>query len=401
MEVVGEFDGGAAVDIVEFADQAERIEAGISQRVTIAKIIGEQSAPASAEADAAAGEPFFFVEEIGGLAEIGRLRAVLERAGKVGVELEDGVSIERVGGDEEFLAGIAAAGFEPGDVLVTGEEGILAVGALAGPVGDPVGSILEELGRAEGVRKDDEELTVIGLLPEFEEAVLGGFQLFVVVGKGGEGHGEFVGVGADGFEVVLVGEIGVGSAFEDGTDDVGHGFDDVFLPEEAVAAAGAKIADAEVGSAAEAGHFFPEASLGARIEDVEFEFAEAFEGGAGFEFADGGESVDLPHGGFGPKTVKGKGELAAVSGELVVGEAKVLFEPSEEFRFEDVLAAVEGVSSEPDEFGFVEAALAGLLELGAKFFDGDQVGEANVEGAVDEGEGGAGFGEVFPDELEH
>ena len=62
--------------------------------------------------------------------------------------------------------------------------------------------------------RSDEQLAAVALLPEFEDAVLRGVQRLVAVGEGGHGHGEFVGVGAHGFEIVLVGEEGVGGAGE-------------------------------------------------------------------------------------------------------------------------------------------------------------------------------------------
>ncbi len=88
---------------------------------------------------------------------------------------------------------------------------------------------------------------------------------------------------------------------------VAHGLDDVFLPEEAVAAAGAEVADVEAGDAAQALHLFPEAGLGAGVEDVELELGEVLEAGAGFELVDDGERVDLPHGGLGPEAVESEG----------------------------------------------------------------------------------------------
>ena len=124
-------------------------KAGFVARVAGAEVVGEQGAPAGAETDAAV---------------------------EVGVEGEDLLDVEGVGGDEALGARVAAAGLEPGDVLVAGEEGILAVAALAGPVGDPVGGAGEELGGAEGVGEQDEELAVVALLPELEDAVLGGVE---------------------------------------------------------------------------------------------------------------------------------------------------------------------------------------------------------------------------------
>ena len=63
---------------------------------------------------------------------------------------------------------------QPGDVLVAGHERVFGVDALAGPVGDPVGGVLEELGGAEGVGEEDEELVVVALTPELEDVVLRG-----------------------------------------------------------------------------------------------------------------------------------------------------------------------------------------------------------------------------------
>ena len=78
-----------------------------------------------------------------------------------------------------------------------------------------------------------------------------------------------------------------------------------------------------------------------------------------------------------------------------------MFQPFEESGLEDAAAAVEGVAGEPDEFGLVEAEAASFFELLAEFVDGNDVSKANGGAAVEEGEGGLGVWEVFPDELEH
>ncbi len=117
---------------------------------------------------------------------------------------------------------------------------------------------------------------MVALLPELEDAVLGGVEGGVVGGRseGGEGHGELVGVGADGFEVVLVGEEGVGGAGEAGADGGAERLNDVLLPEEGVAASGAKLGDAEVGGGAEALDLVPKLGFGSGVEDVELDLAE-------------------------------------------------------------------------------------------------------------------------------
>ena len=88
-------------------------------------------------------------------------------------------------------------------------------------------------------------------------------QLGIVVGERGHCHGQLVRVGAHGFEVVLVGEEGVGGAGEAWAEGGAQGLDDVLLPEEAVAAAGAELGDADLGNGAQALDFLPQARLGA------------------------------------------------------------------------------------------------------------------------------------------
>ena len=124
--------------------------------VAVAEVVGEQRAPAGGEADAAV---------------------------EVVVQGDDVVDVEAVGGDEALAAGILAALQQPGDVLVAGDEGVFGVDALAGPVGDPVGCALEELGGAEGVGQRDEEFAAVALLPEFEDAILRRAELFVCAGE--------------------------------------------------------------------------------------------------------------------------------------------------------------------------------------------------------------------------
>src|ERR1700679_3777763 len=208
-------------------------------------------------------------------------------------------------------------------------------------------------------------------------------------------------VGADGFEVVLVGEVGVGAAGEAGAEDVAHGDDYILMPEIAVAAAGAEVADAERGHAAEALHFFPEARFGAGVEDVEVELAEVLHCGACLEFVDDGEGVDFPESCIGPEAFEAEGDLAVLHGKLVVGEAEVLVEPFEEFGLEDAALAVEGVAGEPDQLRLMEAEPAGVFELLAEFVEDDDVAEADCGGAVLECKAGARAGEMLPDELEH
>jgi len=133
-----------------------------------------------------------------------------------------------------------------------------------------------------------------------------------------------VGVGADGFEVVLVGECGVGGAghargLAGEIQRGGEGFYGVLLPKEAVAAAGAEVGEAKAFDGAEDFDLVPKAGFGAGVEDIEFELGELGECGAGLHLADDGEGVDLPHGDRRPEAGEADDELAVVLGYLVVG----------------------------------------------------------------------------------
>jgi hypothetical protein len=130
---------------------------------------------------------------------------------------------------------------------------------------------------------------------------------------------------------------------------IAHGLDAVLLPEEAVAAAGAEVGEAQAFDGAQELDLVPEAGLGAGVEDVEFELVEGWRRGAGLHLADDGEGVDLPHGDLGPEAGEAEDELAVGFGDLVVGEAEVVLEPVEELGLEDLADAVEGVAGEPDE----------------------------------------------------
>ena len=144
--VVRELYGRAAVDFAEFADEADGVEAVVAAGIAVAKIVGEVGAPAGAETDAVGGGPLAFVKKVGGAAEVGSGGAVADCAGEVGVKREDAVDVERVRGDKALLARVASVLLQPCDVFVAGNERILAVDALAGPVGDPVGGVVAGTG---------------------------------------------------------------------------------------------------------------------------------------------------------------------------------------------------------------------------------------------------------------
>lgn len=96
--------------------------------------------------------PAVVVEKITGLAKIRRGGAIARSSSKVSMQADDRVDVQRIRSDEEFLLWVALVLLKPRDVFVTGDIGVLAVGALPGPGRHPVRSITEELRGAESIR---------------------------------------------------------------------------------------------------------------------------------------------------------------------------------------------------------------------------------------------------------
>src|SRR5581483_5790158 len=157
-------------------------------------------------------------------------------------------------------------------------------------------------------------------------------------------------VGPDRFQIMLVGEKCIGGSGKAGTEGVAHGIDHVLMPEKAVPTAGAEVADTQVRNTTQTRHLFPEPGLGAGIKNVEFQFAELFQAGAGLQFADLREREDLPHGGLGPEAMKLEIQLSIVDRQLIVGEPEITLQPFQKGRLEDAASSIECVAGEPDQF---------------------------------------------------
>ena len=100
----------------------------------------------------------------------------------------------------------ATALLEPLDIFIACDVGILAVDALARPIGCPVGRVVEKLRSSKSIRQHDAESAFVSALPQLEDAVLRSFQAIVIGRECGENHGDLVRVGSDGFQIVLMGE---------------------------------------------------------------------------------------------------------------------------------------------------------------------------------------------------
>jgi hypothetical protein len=99
--------------------------------------------------------------------------------------------------------------------------------------------------------------------------------------------------------------------------------------------------------------------------------------------------------------MKGKQELPVLNRQLIVGEAKVAFEPIEKRRLKDSAASIKGIASQPNQFGPVKAACSSLIELLTKLTDVNQVGQTHADRTVQERKGSLRPWEALPDELEH
>src|SRR5208282_529018 len=172
------------------ADQADGVKVAAAGGIAAAEIVGQQSSPTGAETNAAAGRPLLRILKIGGGAEVFYVDADSQLSAKIGVQAENVIHVEGVGSDQALLLRISAARLEPLNVFIAGDVGILAVDALARPVGRPVGSMLEKLRGSKSIRQHDAESAFIGALPQLEDAVLRSFQAVVVGCECGEDHGD-------------------------------------------------------------------------------------------------------------------------------------------------------------------------------------------------------------------
>src|SRR5208283_1441512 len=111
---------------------------------------------------------------------------------------------------------------------------------------------------------------------------------------------------------MLMGEKGIRGSGECATEIRCHGIDHVFLPKEAVAAAGSEVSHGQTGNAAQPLDLAPEFSFCPGIQDVETELTQFFQSGSSLEFVENGKRVEFPHRGFGPKAVERQEELSVL-----------------------------------------------------------------------------------------
>ena len=113
-----------------------------------------------------------------------------------------------------------------------------------------------------------------------------GSEFLIVVCHGSHCHRQLVAVGADRFQVMLVSQVCIGGSGKSCAEGIAHGVYYVFVPQKAVAPPGAKVAHAQFGNSAQPLHLLPKPGLGASVENIELQFAQHFQAGAGLQFPD-------------------------------------------------------------------------------------------------------------------
>ena len=84
---------------------------------------------------------------------------------KICMKAENILHIQSIRSDDELLLRIASPFPKPVDIFIARNIRILAVHALTCPIRNPVWSVFEKLCRAEGIRKHDQQLALIRVLP--------------------------------------------------------------------------------------------------------------------------------------------------------------------------------------------------------------------------------------------
>ena len=328
------------------------------------------------------------------------------------MERDDGPRIESVARDHEALARIDVVRLPPSDEFFDRIEGVLRVRPCTFPVLQPFGSILEELGRPVGVRKEDVHGVAVGLPPITEDIVLCVADFLAThdrrctflfaVGECGEDHGELMRIRAFGFETELHCEQCIRCAREIlRAEHLRVEFDVPLLPQEIVAAAGAEVGEVQVLELAEHLDLLPCTGFAECIEDVELALVEECEPCTIAQSVHDDDGVDLPEGDLAPRTFEREFPLPILrTPEGVLRQTQVAQEV-DELSAEDVLPAVELIAREPDELVFPEGERAHMVELRTELGLVDDLGEAHTLGAVHEAEADLGLREEHPDELEH
>ena len=127
-----------------------------------------------------------------------------------------------------------------------------------------------------------------------------------------------MGIRADGFQVMLVGKIGIRAAGKAFAQYVAHRDHNVLVPQKAMPPPRPKVAHAQPRYAAQTFHLFPQPRLGTRIKNIELKFAQFLQAGPCLQLVDHRERVNLPHRRLGPRALEAQRELPILHVQLKI-----------------------------------------------------------------------------------
>src|ERR1700722_9243500 len=143
---------------------------------------------------------------------------------------------------------------------------------------------------------------------------------------------------------MFVGQVGIRGAGKVLGERGIHRHYDIFLPQEAVPAAGSEICPPKLRNARQSLNLAPELGLGLGVEHVQLEFTHALKGSARLQLIENGEGVNLPHRRLCPKPVELQVEFSISHCEPIAREAEAVSQPVQEIRLEDAATAEERVA---------------------------------------------------------
>ena len=318
----------------------------------------------------------------------------------MGLDLVNEIDVETVGENRELLFRVLAVLAPPRDGHLAAGDRIAGIDAHARPLRNPFGRTLKEVLGAIGVGQDDAEIAFVSVLPVGEHGVGGLRERAIVIGEGCVHHRQLVRVGADRLDFAPHRDQAVGGAEERVAEAFLHRLYAPVLPQEAVAAAGAEVGDAEARQSVEALEMLPYPRHRLRVQHLQFELAEILGHGAAVQLHDHGKRRDLPHRGLDPRPFEGQLVLVAATLEVVGGKAEVL-EPLDEVGREHLPLAVEHVAAQPSGLTTAQRQRPNVVELFTQSPLVDEVGKRHGGGAVDDPEGHPRLAVATVDHLRH
>src|SRR5208283_4001854 len=102
----------------------------------------------------------------------------------------------------------------------------------------------------------------------------------------------------------------------------------------------------------------------------------------GSQLVKNGERVELPHGRLGPQAVERQQKLAVFDRQRIFRQFEISFQPFQKSRFENATAAVESVTSQPNQFGFSKLEFPNVLHLLRNIVGWNQLREAHRRRAI-------------------